>query len=35
MTDADWTRLRPGYEAWLAQADEPECRSLREFLDVS
>lgn len=29
MTDADWTRLRPGYEAWL---DDPGAGSLRERL---
>jgi RimJ/RimL family protein N-acetyltransferase len=36
MTDGDWTRLRPGYEAWLAPAnfDRTGCqrRSLAECL---
>lgn len=32
MTDDDWARLRPGYEAWLAQADGPDARGLRSFL---
>ena len=32
MTDADWARLRPGYEAWIAQADGPDARPLGSFL---
>lgn len=32
MTDADWARLRPGYEAWLAQADAEQPRSLAAYL---
>lgn len=32
MTDGDWRRLRPGYEAWLAQADAPGARPLGELL---
>ena len=35
MTDGDWRRLRPGYEAWLAQADEPGARSLGAFLTAT
>lgn len=32
LTDADWARLRPGYEAWLAQADSSSARPLRDYL---
>lgn len=32
MTDADWRRLRPGYEAWLAAAAAGDPPSLRKLL---
>lgn len=32
MTDADWARLAPGYEAWLAAAESGDPPPLRELL---
>lgn len=33
MTDTDWARLRPSYQAWLAQAAGPRAAPLRSYLD--